>query len=276
MEGLFSAAGAAAWGAVSFGDLAGGMSSAALAKTRALCRAPTGVFVAAFPYFAGDAPGNLSLYARGADYHGTVVRRLEGVCAALRVRWPGHVFYPLADNSPLPETSAALLAGLGVLGDNGLVLLEGWGSYVFLGTILTDVAPYPWPKSAPVRHCHRCGACACACPGGALGEGQVTVERCLSHLTQKTGELTPAEAALLAGHSLIWGCDTCQRVCPYNRDVPLTPLDEFRQDLMCSLSAADVAGLTRRQFLEHFPRRAFTWRGPAVLRRNLAGKQKNE
>lgn len=274
MEELFSAAGAAAWGAVAFGELASELSAAALAKTQALCPAPTGVFVAAFPYFAGEAPGNLSLYARGADYHGAVVRRLEGVCAALRARWPGHVFLPSADNSPLPETAAALLAGLGVLGDNGLLLLEGWGSYVFLGTILTDLAPYPWPAPAPVRHCLQCGACARACPGGALDGGRVAAERCLSHLTQKTGELTPAEAALVAAHPLIWGCDTCQRVCPYNQDVPLTPLAEFRQDLLCSLSADDVAGLTRRQLLEQFPQRAFTWRGPAVLRRNLAEEQK--
>ena len=97
----------------------------------------------------------------------------------------------------------------------------------------------------------------------------VRTDRCLSHLTQKTGELTPEEAALLSAHPLIWGCDVCQQVCPYNRAAPVTPLPEFRDDLVPALTLPDVAGQTRRQFLERYPGRAFTWRGPGPLQRNL-------
>ena len=274
MEELWRTAGAAAWGAVGFDALGESMTASDLARAEALCPSPAGVFAAAFPYYAGDAPGNLARYARGADYHDAVVRRLEWVCRGLEGRWPRHVFHPSADNSPVPERAAALAAGLGVLGDNGLVLLEGWGSYVFLGTILTDLADYPWPDPAPLRRCLQCGACAAACPGKALGDGGVKVYRCLSHLTQKKGTLTGEETALLAAHPLVWGCDTCQQVCPYNRDLPLTPLPEFREDLICTLTPGDVAGLTRKQFQARYPGRAFTWRGPGVLERNLAFKNR--
>lgn len=268
MDSLFLSAGAAAWGAVGFGGLAPFMGPDALARVEALCPRPTGVFAAAFPYYAGEAPGSLSRYARGLDYHEVVVDRLEQVCARLRERWPQNRFVPSADNSPIPERPAALLAGLGVLGENGLVLTKPWGSYVFLGTILTDL-DYPWPSPRPIQPCIRCGKCTAACPGGAIAGGNVDQERCLSHLTQKKGALDPEQEALVARHSLIWGCDLCQRVCPYNRDVPLTPLPEFREDLICSLEPEDLEGLTNRQFKEKYPHRAFTWRGPEVLRRNL-------
>ena len=143
MNAWFEAAGAAAWGAVGFGGLSLWMDPPARARAERLCPSPTGVFVAAFPYYAGDDPGNLSRYARGEDYHAAVVRRLEQVCARLRARWPEHIFRPSADSSPIPERAAALCAGLGVLGDNGLVLLDKWGSWIFLGTILTNLTGYP-------------------------------------------------------------------------------------------------------------------------------------
>ena len=165
MESLWKAAGAAAWGAAALGGLQPFLTPEAAAEIQARCPGARGVLVAAFPYYAGDDPGNLSRYARGEDYHAAVVRRLEQVCARLRARWPEHIFRPSADSSPIPERAAALCAGLGVLGDNGLVLLDKWGSWIFLGTILTNLTGYPWPEPVPLRRCVHCGACAAACPG---------------------------------------------------------------------------------------------------------------
>lgn len=269
MDSWFEAAGAAAWGAVRFGGLAPYMDARALARAEELCPVPAGVFVAAFPYYAGDVPGNLSRYARGSDYHTSVVYRLEGVCRAMEARWPGRRFLPGADNSPIPEKTAALLAGLGVLGNNSLVLTPRWGSYVFFGTILTDLTDWDWPEPRPAGPCLNCGRCVAACPGGAIGGEGMDPSRCLSHLTQKKGELDPDQTRLVAEHSLIWGCDRCQEVCPYNRDLPLTPLPEFRTGLIHRLDRGDLAGLTARQFRERYANRAFTWRGPGVLLRNL-------
>lgn len=268
LEGLFRAAGAAGWGAVPYGDVLPHMDEAAREKAEALCSAPRWVLAAAFPYYAGDAPGNLSLYARGADYHEVVTARLERVCAALRQAFPDKTFVAGADNSPLPERECAWAAGLGLKGEHGLVILPPYGSYVFLGTILTD-HDFGFPAAAPSEGCGSCGACKRACPGGALRETPFDPERCLSHLTQKKGELTGAQSALIARHGLVWGCDTCQRVCPHNAHPASTNIPEFVENYLTNLTPEAVEGATRRSFRETFPHRAFTWRGPAVIRRNF-------
>ena len=267
----FAAAGAAAWGGLPFSELAEDMTQAAIAKAEGLCPNPRNVLVAAFPYYAGERPGNLSLYARGRDYHQVITGRLNTICDILRENYKNGVFLPAADNSPLPERQAAWRCGIGLRGKNGLVILPPYGSYVFLGTILTD-AELELPSRTPSLSCVGCGKCLTACPGGALGEAGVDLDRCLSELTQRKGELTAEQGALLKNHSLIWGCDTCQRVCPYNAAPALSPLPEFRERLVDTLEGADLDGLTNRTFREKYGDRAFAWRGPAPLRRNLEGR----
>lgn len=224
--------------------------------------APQSVLVALFPYLAPETPGNLSIYARGQDYHAVVSRTLEPLARAFADKYPPHRFEVLVDDSPLPEVQAAACAGLGCVGAHGLLIHPVYGSYVFIGTILTDLC-VPAP-AAPPASCLSCGACARICPVG------LDKHRCLSALTQKGGALTEEEAALVRAHPLIWGCDLCQQVCPMNQNVPYSDTPAFRHGLIDTLSAAELDGLTRRQFLSHFPARAFTWKGPAPLRRNLA------
>ena len=263
---LFTSAGAAGWGQLAYNDLKACMTGAAQGRAAELLgREPQGVFVAAFPYYADEGGGNLSQYARGRDYHIAVTHRLNAVCEALQKEHPQQVFRPLADNSPLPEQQAARLAGLGLAGRNGMVILPPYGSWIFLGTILTDL-PLETDRP-PAPRCLDCGACVAACPTGALRHGDYSV--CLSHLTQKKGELTLYEAAAVAHHDLVWGCDVCQLVCPYNREAAETALPEFRQDLLRRLEREDVAGLSNRAFREKYHGRAFTWRGPQPLARNL-------
>lgn len=272
LDKLFAAAGAAAWGGVAFRRLLPFLSTDALEKVETLCPRPRTVLAAAFPYFAGERPGNLSLYARGEDYHAVVVRRLNTVCEALAEQYPGESFFPSSDNSPLPEREAAWLAGIGLRGASGLLILPPYGTYVFLGTILTGAA-LELPERSPAPDCPRCGACRAACPAGAMGEGGPDVSRCLSELTQKKGALTGEETARLKAHPLIWGCDFCQRACPFNAAPALSPLPEFSTDLVDSLENADLEGLTNRTFREKYGGRAFAWRGPGPLRRNLELKR---
>ena len=272
LDELFAAAGAAAWGGVAFRRLLPFLSTDALEKVETLCPRPRTVLAAAFPYYAGERPGNLSLYARGEDYHAVVVRRLNTVCEALAEQYPGESFFPSADNSPLPEREAAWLAGIGLRGENGLLILPPYGTYVFLGTILTGAA-LEIPERPPAPDCPRCGACRRACPAGALGEGGPDASRCLSELTQKKGALTAEEGARLKAHPLIWGCDFCQLACPYNAAPAPSPLPEFSTALVDALENSDLAGLTNRAFREKYGDRAFAWRGPAPLRRNLELKQ---
>lgn len=269
LDMAFAAAGAAAWGGLPFSELAADMTAGAVRKAEELCPNPQTVLVAAFPYYAGERAGNLSLYARGLDYHTVVTGRLNTICNFLSEKYKNSRFLPGADNSPLPERQAAWRCGIGLRGKNGLVIVPPYGTYVFLGTILTDVV-LELPERTPTPDCVGCGRCLSACPGGALGEDGVEVCRCLSELTQKKGELTAEEEALLKAHPLIWGCDTCQQVCPYNAQPALSPLPEFREGLVDGLSAADLEGLTNRTFREKYGDRSFAWRGPAPLRRNLS------
>ena len=108
LDQAFRAAGAAAWGGVAYDRLTPEMTREDQEKVRAQCPQPRTVLVAAFPYYAGDRPGNLSLYARGEDYHRALARRLNTVCDFLSRQYPMESFLPAADNSPLPEREAAL------------------------------------------------------------------------------------------------------------------------------------------------------------------------
>ncbi len=264
LDAAFTAAGAAAWGGVAYEKLLPHMGEEARRQADALVPHAVAVLVAAFPYFTGEIAGNLSVYARGADYHSVLRARLDTVCDFLREEYPAHIFLAAADSSPLPEREAAWLAGIGLRGDHRLLILPPYGSYVFLGTILTD-APLPLDEATLAPPCIRCGRCRSACPTRAL-EGKGV---CLSDLTQKKGALTAEEEALLRAHPYAWGCDLCQIACPYNCDPKISPLPEFEADYLPDLMPEMVDGLTNREFKEKFGRRAFAWRGVAVLRRNL-------
>ncbi len=268
LDRLFAQAGAAAWGAVSWDRLAGEIPPQRRELVEARYPHAATILIAAFPYYAGAADGNLSLYARGTDYHLVLGEKLKTICDILSEKYPSYSFLPSVDASPLPEREAAWLAGVGLRGKNGLVIVPPYGSYVFLGGIVTD-KPLDLPETAPAPDCLSCGKCVAVCPSGALTEGGVDPSRCLSALTQRKGELTEEEAELVRKHPLIWGCDLCQAVCPYNAAPAITPLAPFREDLIFSLTGADLEGLTHRAFQAKYPGRAFTWRGPGPLRRNL-------
>ena len=220
-----------------------------------------------FPYFNDLEPGNLSLYARGLDYHLVAQDRLGRACGQLEQLFPGFRFRGYADNSPFPEVYACARAGLGVIGQNGLLLTRRWGSYVFCGLIATDL---PLKGGGEPEHCPACGLCIRACPGGALGKGALDQSRCLSALTQQKGELSQWQQALIRQSGMAWGCDVCQKACPYNRAPETTSLPEFLQPFPAFLTLEQLEGLSQRQFRQLYGNRAFAWRGVAPLRRNLA------
>ncbi|MEG1720798.1 MAG: DUF1730 domain-containing protein [Pseudoflavonifractor sp.] len=270
----FAAAGAAAWGGVKYETLAAQMDEYCRRKAQENCPNAAAVLVAAFPYFAGETAGNLSVYARGEDYHRVLVSHLNTICAILHEDYPEYRFLATTDVSPLPEREAAWLCGMGLRGRNGMLILPPYGSYVFIGTILTD-CPLDLPDAPPAADCMNCGKCVAACPTGALGDrGEFQVRSCLSDLTQRKGDLTPHEQDLLKAHPYLWGCDICQNICPYNQQAKVAPLPEFQEGYLQSLTPDLLAGLSNKTFAQQFGDRAFAWRGPAVLRRNLEVKEK--
>ena len=221
--------------------------------------------VAAFPYYAGRGVGNLSLYARGADYHRVLTARLRTAAELLGLR----EYAVYADASPFREVALAAAASLGVVGDNGLLITPRYGSFVFLGVLCGDMPPDRIPCDA--AGCLHCGACLAACPGGALGD-TFCEQQCLSHLTQTRGALDEAQCALLARADAIWGCDRCQLCCPMNEKAEKTALPEFLHERYADLPD-DACTLSDRAFRKKYADRAFSWRGNTPLRRNLSLKQ---
>lgn len=264
MLDLLKRAGACAAGCVAAQRLRPRMTEAQWCRAVEATPGLKSLLCAAFPY--GPAvltPGPVSVYARGADYHAVLRARLAPAAGELARRHPGHGFDFYADASPFPEVYAAALAGLGKLGQNGLLIVPGAGSYVFLGFLATD-AELP-ETGGDVVPCMGCGACQRACPGGALGR-RFGEDRCLSAITQKRGALTEEQTALVKRGGMLWGCDQCQLACPENQNRTVPPLPEF---LPQPGPTEGALTLSDRAFRRQFAGRAFTWRGVQPLRRNL-------
>lgn len=231
--------------------------------------APLSVVIFAIPYLSPDADRpdrNLSAYAVSEDYHVFVRELLGELLPRLRADHPDHRFAGFADHSPIDEIDAAVLAGLGVRGRNHLLLTERYSSYVFLAEIVTDL-PIPSTRTAfppTALCCHGCDACLAWCPK-VKADGV-----CLSALTQKKGELTEAERAVLTDFPSVWGCDICQEVCPYthrarSRGTIYSPIPFFRQRTVPHLTVEALDDMDEEQF----SRRAYAWRGRDTIRRNL-------
>ena len=205
----------------------------------------------AFPYLLEDdyyRDSNISKYSVPADYHPIVYDRLGAAVEKLREKFPGEEFEFFADNSPVPEVRAACIAGIGTLGSNSLLITERFGSFVFLGEIVTTLVLAG--TGGELTGCIHCGRCTAACPGGAIRDGRIDKEKCLSYITQKKGELTEEEKKMIR--------EICQNVCPLNKGAQKTGIAEFRE-----------TAVSRAEDGARIEGRAYAWRGEKVIRRNI-------
>ena len=225
----------------------------------------TGAIAIIFPYFNNNAfTGNISAYCAVADYHTVVGAQLKSICEKLAEKYPQHSFVPFVDASPVDEVDICVKAGLGVKGVNSLLITPQYGSYVFIGEILTTL---PLETTCfENKGCLDCGLCKKACPGGAITTG-VCTEKCASHISQKKGQLIEAETDILARAHTVFGCDICQKVCPMNRNIQQTE-NLFADDIFSTVTAENVEKI--------YKSRPFGWRGLKVLQRNLEIYDKNK
>ena len=234
------------------------------------------VIVAVFPYFyipsdgESSQSGGISRYARTTDYHAVAGDFLRRATALFHEHFSSFHFEPFCDASPIPEVFSACLAGLGVMGQNGLLITPRFGSYVFIGEIVTDCIFPPsaaaFDKISCEVGCMGCGRCVSSCPGHAIDSDGICIESCVSHLTQKKGELTTAEREQVKKSGYIFGCDRCQEVCPMNKNARETPITAFKTGYLQTLK---IKELERENFELENANRAFLWRGKAVLKRNI-------
>ena len=218
------------------------------------------VLMLAVPYYTTycERKHNVSVYSVSEDYHLYFKALFEDLVAELESAFPGVRFAGFADHSPIQEVHAAMLAGLGVIGANHLLITKEYGSYVFLGEIITDLETKELTAQAP-SFCLDCQLCRKICPVGS------DMTKCLSALTQKKGPLSPEEESVLSGTDLLWGCDLCQDVCPLNHGVRHSAIPFFGNAPIPELTSE----VLDRMDAETFSRRAYSWRGRAVPERNL-------
>lgn len=227
------------------------------------------VIVCLFPYFTGlSAHANLSKSAFSIDYHIIIKKKLEQIGEFLSSRINGFKYKAFVDNGPMVDRYMAYLAGLGYYGINGHIITDKFGSYVFIGYIINN---HPFPQDQPMdRTCIKCGLCVKSCPGCAiLGNFDIDPLRCRSYITQKKDELTKQEKDILTKHHLVYGCDICQDVCPHNRKVQHTGIEEFKDNLKYSIDYNELREISNREFMRRYRDRAFSWRGKKLLLRNF-------
>ncbi len=222
------------------------------------------VCIFAVPYLtpAYDSPDrNLSAYAVGKDYHRFFSELFDELLPLLRENCPDERFAAFSDHSPIHEKEAAAMAGLGRIGQNGLLITEEYSSYIFLGEIVTTLRLPAEPRE--IAHCEGCGRCKTLCPAESCGG-------CLSALTQKKGALSEQEAEAIRCNGSLWGCDLCQEVCPHTERARAagaiyTPIPYFYEDPLPHLTEGALDAMSDASFAE----RAYAWRGRETVRRNL-------
>jgi epoxyqueuosine reductase QueG len=224
---------------------------------------PKSVILFLMPYYTGETE-NISRYAASLDYHIAIRQVGERLRTYLLSKFPDAKMRIFGDHSPIAERHAALISGLGIAGDSGLLINEKYGTYIFIGDMITDISPELLGKNnlVEITACSHCGACKKACPTGILrGEGN----DCLSAITQRKGELSEEEIFLMKKYNTVWGCDLCQTACPHNKNPEMTPIEFFYRDRIDSLDREALDGMSK----EEFSRRAFAWRGRKTVERNL-------
>ena len=195
---------------------------------------------AAFETLDRPDRGNISIYARGRDYHDLVKKRLKRVARWL-VDAEDCQVKVFVDTAPVMEKPLAMRAGLGWQGKHTNLVSRQLGSWFFLGEIFTTLE-IP-PDTAEVNHCGSCRACQDACPTNALAEPyKMDARRCISYLTIENKEtIDPDLAAQMGNH--IYGCDDCLAACPWNKFADNATEDAFLP--RAELTAPRLADLSR-------------------------------
>jgi len=169
--------------------------------------------------------GNISVYARGADYHETLKKRLKQLAGWIVTTFECEVKV-FVDTAPLMEKPLAKRGGIGWQGKHTNLVSTRHGSWLFLGEILTTLN-LP-PDTPETDHCGVCQACLDICPTKAFPKPyELDARRCISYLTIEHKGVIPPEFRRAIGNR-IYGCDDCLAVCPWNKFAQQTEEYAFR------------------------------------------------
>lgn len=230
----------------------------------------------------GQAPrmhGTISRSAWGRDYHRVLKEAFARLIPFLQEEYGVKEWLIAVDDTPLVERALSAQSGIAKIGPNCAAYVQPYGSWIFLGELLVDVELEPFSQENEGPPCEACDLrCVKACPTNALvGPGLIDARRCLSFLTQKTGTF-PEELRDRLG-SRLWGCDTCQQVCPANRIAETSRHSDFEPIVGPHFPLIELLSLTKKEYQQIFGETSIAWRGKNVLQRNaclILGNQRAE
>ena len=200
----------------------------------------------------------------GLDYHYVLQDKLDRLAKGIEELTANFEYKGMVDTGALVDTAVARRAGIGFIGKNGLVISKEFGSYMFLGELITNLDIEP---DQPVDYdCGDCNRCVTACPTSCLiGDGTMNAKRCLSFQTQDKGIMDLEFRKKIK--TVIYGCDICQICCPYNKGLDNPLATEIDPDL-AHPELLPFLELSNGQFKEKFGYIAGSWRGKNILQRN--------
>ncbi len=213
--------------------------------------------------------GKISRYAWGRDYHRILHKKLKALALWLEAQGEQIQARYYADTGPVQDKAWAQKAGIGWIAKNSNVITREYGSWVFLGEVLTNLTLTPdRPHTA---HCGTCTRCIDACPTGAIAQPFVVdANRCIAyHTIENRAETLPDEIApQLQGW--VAGCDICQDVCPWNqRFAQVTNEPAFQPyEWNVNPKLTELANLSDQEWSDRFPASALRRIKPAMMRRN--------
>ncbi|HMJ26170.1 MAG TPA: tRNA epoxyqueuosine(34) reductase QueG [Pyrinomonadaceae bacterium] len=231
------------------------------------------VMVVALNYYTehehSEAPGKISRYAWGDDYHEVVGDKLRRLLSWIEQQWPEAKGKVCVDIQPAMDKAWAVRAGLGWMGKHTNVITDVAGSWVFIGELLLNLE-LEYEEQEVADQCGSCTLCIDACPTSAIVEPYVLdANLCISYATieSRAPVLDPNIAAHLEGW--LYGCDICQDVCPFNQMTPLTKESGFEPRAgSVNASLVEILELTPETYAERF-------RHSAIKRAKLAGLKRN-
>lgn len=211
-----------------------------------------------------EKEGVIARSAVGEDYHRVVKRRVDDLITSMEnAGWKYERPRIQVDTGSLNERAFALRAGLGWIGRNQQLIIPQTGSFVSLALLLLDqklVADEP-----VANQCGACRKCVEACPAQIIGKATFAANQCLSYLTQSKEVLTEEQVARL--DKRLFGCDTCQEVCPHNQ-LWLLKEDSAISKVPRGEDLWEVLELTKGNFNQRLKSTAAGWRGKGILQRN--------
>src|SRR5919199_2076781 len=217
----------------------------------------------------GQEYAKISRYGWGKDYHKVMHKKLKALANWLSEQGEGIQARYYADTGPVQDKVWAERAGIGWIAKNGNVITREYGSWVFLGEVLTNLALTP---DAPhTEHCGTCTRCIDACPTGAIAKPFVVdANRCIAYHTieNRAQELPESVKPHLRGW--VAGCDICQDVCPWNqRFAHITDVEEFQPyPWNIAPKLTELANISDEEWNQRFPASALRRIKPEMLRRN--------